>query len=75
MGIRSSDVYYINQDKKNAQMAALKGGAQVMAQDLRAQYNAKMAAKQEAMKKAAEDRQVAQKKLLEEDAAAKHKKQ
>ena len=36
MGIRSSDVYYINQDKKNAQMAALKGGAQVMAQDLRA---------------------------------------
>ena len=75
MGIRSSDVYYINQDKKNAQMAALKGGAQVMAQDLRSQYNAKMAAKQEAMKKAAEERQMAQKKLLEEDALAKHKKQ
>jgi|TARA_B110000285_G_C15044255_1_gene573428 hypothetical protein len=31
MGVRSSDIYYVNQDKKTAQMAALKGGATVMA--------------------------------------------
>jgi len=27
MGVKSSDVYYVNYDKKVAQVAALKGGA------------------------------------------------
>jgi hypothetical protein len=31
MGVNSSNVYYINEDKKNARLAALKGGAHIMA--------------------------------------------
>lgn len=49
MGVKSSDVYYINYDKKVAQVAALKGGAQIMAQDLRAKHGEKLSAKQLAM--------------------------
>jgi len=35
VGIRSSDVYYVNEDKKSAAMAALKGGSRHVAEGLR----------------------------------------
>jgi len=40
IGHKSSDVYYINEDKKKAFQAGLKGNAGVMAQNLRVKHNA-----------------------------------
>lgn len=38
IGIRSSDIYYINEDKKAAATAALKGGARAVADKLRSDH-------------------------------------
>lgn len=37
-GFKSSDIYYINEDKKAAALAALKGGARSVAEKLRSDH-------------------------------------
>ena len=38
VGFKSSDIYYINEDKKAAAQAALKGGSRAVAENLRSKY-------------------------------------
>jgi hypothetical protein len=45
MGVNSSDVYYVNQDKRQAHKAELKGGAKIAAASLRNNHGEKLTAK------------------------------
>jgi len=49
VGCKASDKFYINEDKKNAYLATLKGNAGRMAAELRAKQNAEYMTKQKKM--------------------------
>ena len=54
--MKASDVYYINEDKKAAKMASLKGGARGVAEDLRRKQVASLDQKHRRMKEDADAR-------------------
>ena len=72
-GMKASDVYYINEDKKAAKMASLKGGAKTVAEDLRRKHIASLDQKQRRIKEDAENRYKQMEKLHAEDEADKAK--
>lgn len=55
-GVNSSDVYYINYDKKQKEIADRKGGARILANDLRAKHSESDVNKRSRMAKEAEER-------------------
>ena len=72
-GINSSNVYYVNEDKKKMAMQALKGSGHGMANDLRQKHMSAYEAKQVRMKEEAEVRKMNNDKIKEEDLATKEK--
>lgn len=55
-GVNSSDVYYINYDKKQKEIADRKGGARILANDLRVKHSESDVNKRSRMAKEAEER-------------------
>ena len=70
-GIKASDIYYINEDRKAAASAALKGGAREVAEKLRADHAKMLEDKSMRMKEDARARVEALEKLKAEDEAEK----
>ena len=71
VGINSSDVYYVNHDKKEKQIAQLKGGSKIVAADLNNKYSDGIHFRNQKMKLEAEERKKIQSMLLQEDEANK----
>ena len=71
IGCKSSDIYYINEDKKVAYINSLRGNAGKMAQHLREKHNKMLAEKRENILRQNEARGEQTKKIQEEDAIAK----
>lgn len=71
--MKASDVYYVNEDKKAAKMASLKGGAREVAEDLKRKQLASLDQKHRRMKEDADARLNQMEKIRAEDEAEKHR--
>ena len=58
IGVNSSDIYYVNADKKAAQINSLRGGAKIVAQELFVKHQAEKNAAKSRMAKDTEDRMI-----------------
>ena len=74
VGVRASDVFYVNQDRRTEAQKALKGKSNAVAIKLREDYNHHANETRKRMAQEADARRIQQEKLLEEDRLAKLKK-
>ena len=73
IGLKASDIYYVNEDRKAAANAALKGGAREVAEKLRQDHMHQLDEKQKLMRQEAVARREQLEKLKAEDLAEKER--
>lgn len=71
--MKASDVYYVNEDKKAAKMASLKGGARGVAEELKRKQVASLDTRHRRMKDDANERFNQMEKIRAEDEAEKNR--